>query len=199
MADLVLDPETHTYRLDGKPLLSVSEILRSAGIAPASEFTNRKIEYAKDLGTYVHQACALDDRGELDEDSLDEAIRPYLAAWRAFREQERPEWLAIEQPLASECGNWAGTPDRVALFPEHETTRHIVEIKSGEMKKWHRIQAQGYLELIGEAIEGWRTLVYLKADGTFMIEHWAPSHTHLDVWAAAVVIATWKRQRESTP
>ena len=193
--DTLTCDESHVYRLGSKRrLMGVTEILRSAGICPASDYTNDMIEHSKKLGEYVHLACAMDDRGELDEDTLDDAIRPYLTAWRAWK-LARPDltsWIEIETPIHDET--WAGTPDRIS---EYGTSRSIIEIKTGEPKKWHRIQAQAYAVLSGYGSDAWRVLVYLNADGTYDEEHWAPDETHLAVWQSAVTIAHWKRERES--
>lgn len=81
------DADSHTYTLNGEVLDSVTSILK-----PLSELAYRNVsalvlERAAQLGTAVHAVIELDIKGTLDEDSLDDVLRPYLASWRQFRAQ----------------------------------------------------------------------------------------------------------------
>lgn len=188
MPQLLLDPETHTYTLDGKKIMGVTEVLESAGIKPKSEYRNGAIDHALLLGNYVHQATALDDRGVLDDTSLDEQLLPYLTAWRKWKSEYQPRFYSIEESIATD--GCAGTPDRVAVVDDR---RGVIELKTGNAEKWHRIQAEFYRQMV-EVDD--RHLVYLHEDGTYTYELWLPDVRHAEVRNAALVVATWKRTRE---
>lgn len=195
MPTLTLDPDTHVYRLDGKRLMGVTEILKSSGLAPASEFRNGSIDHAMLLGEYVHQATALYDRGELDMDSLDDAIEPYLLAWVQFTVDYKTDWKLIEYTAYHTGLFYAGTLDRAGLVTSEIGTRScVVDIKTGEPKKWHAAQVEAYRAL--DPQWAYRMVVYLKPDGTYEAV-WQNSGELPELWRAAVLIAQWKRRRES--
>ena len=80
---LVFDEATHTGKVNGESLLSVTTILRKARMTP--EFYNFIDPWYLARGTYVHLATELYDRGRLDEDTVDPEITPYLDAYKVFR------------------------------------------------------------------------------------------------------------------
>ena len=123
---LTFDPILHEYRDNGRLVPSVTQIL-----APLSnfEFVNPEVmRAAQDFGTAVHRACELDDLGQLDDDTLDEALTPYLLGWRKFSVEAGVHWEGIENRVHSQSMGYAGTLDRVGLV---DGMRAIVDIKSG--------------------------------------------------------------------
>src|SRR3990167_5252355 len=181
------DAETHQYWLDDEELPPVSSILVDAGLAPKFSYRNSKIDYARDLGTYVHAACALWDRLELDEDVLDPAIVPYLAGWRAFCQKHACRWRLIEDADYHATLGYAGIVDRCGQVG-FET--FVVEIKTGQPAEWHGIQLSAYLPLTGETDAGLMA-VYLHADGTYN-EVVYPNR--FEVFEAALTVARWKKE-----
>ena len=56
MADFTFDPETHTYYLDGKPLISVTQLLKKHGLAPDYVHVSEEtMEKAADRGKLIHK------------------------------------------------------------------------------------------------------------------------------------------------
>lgn len=105
------DEAAHEYRLDGKRLPSVTQILRP--LAPDfSAIPPAILERKRALGTAVHLACELDDLGELDESSLDEEVAGYLAGWRKFKADQCVTVLLNEKRLYHPRLGYAGTLDR---------------------------------------------------------------------------------------
>jgi hypothetical protein len=105
------DADSHTYTLDGQRLPSVTEVLK-----PLSDIEYRCVdkavmERAATLGKAVHKLIELDLGAELDEDGLDDALRPYLAQWRAFRALSGFDALLSEQAVHSAKYGYAGTLD----------------------------------------------------------------------------------------
>ena len=153
------DPETHQYTIDGRPVPSVTTVLKEAGIIDASFYT----PFAAERGTFVHQACALYDKDELDMQTLDPALSPYVKAWAKFRRQINVEMSVIEHPYYSPQYGFAGTIDRAWV----EDARFVVcDIKSGAMPKWLPLQLAGYSILI-DAYSGMG--VQLKDNGTYSV------------------------------
>ncbi len=75
---LEFDEKNHIYRLNGRKLVSVTDALSLVDDRP-------KDPYYLQRGRFIHSACDLWDREELDEDSIDPAISPRLEAWKSFR------------------------------------------------------------------------------------------------------------------
>ena len=84
MSSDTFDPATHSYYRDGARIPGVTEVLREAGMLTDHSRTD---PFYAERGTLVHEAIALDLRGELDEESVDQEIRPYLESARmAYRQ-----------------------------------------------------------------------------------------------------------------
>lgn len=114
MSDFTFDAPTHTYRVDGHMVPHVTGIIAAVesfyGVPPAT------LEFASERGRAVHLACELLDQNDLDESSIDPEVAPYLAAYRAFIEDAKPEWSAIEKPVYCVRYRYAGTLDRVGIL-----------------------------------------------------------------------------------
>lgn len=190
---LTFDAATHTYELGGEVLPSVTQILKDVGLIDTSGpwFT----EWHRERGTHVHRALELHDRGELDEASLDPALRPYLDAWRACLDVLKPETVHIEKPLASHAYGFAGMIDRVWRMDDGRGC--IVDIKQWNAERWHGFQTAAYQALYNVQIDTplqsfGRMAVHLNADGKWRVER----HTNVrdwDVFDAALRIYRAKR------
>ena len=108
---LQFDDATHTYRLDGRVIPSVTQILKQ--VVDFSMVPPDVLERKCALGSALHMAIALDHEGDLDEDSVDPAVRPYLDGWRKFvADMGRALVIhAAEVPMASKRYGYGVTPD----------------------------------------------------------------------------------------
>lgn len=116
--------EGHRYTLNGTSLESVTGILAAEGFIDTAFFT----EYGRQRGSFIHLARHLDDSGELDEQSIDPEIAPYLEAWRRFK---RESGFVVEQsevPMACASLRYAGKPDAIGHFPTGTLKRGAVEL-----------------------------------------------------------------------
>ena len=166
-------------------MLRVSEVLAIAGLTDPSFFTDRGSE----RGTAAHATCALDDIGDLDETSVDPIVAPYLAAWRKFRSEMKPEILAVEEPVESVAmGFCTGGIDRRVMLDGRET---ILDIKTGSPLPEHAIQLAAYCLLFPRIMA--RGCVYLRDDGSYQIRMF---HDRKDfaVFKAALTVAAWKKE-----
>lgn len=170
---LHFDPDSHTYTLDGKVLPSVTQILRPLEADALARIPAGVLEWKRALGSAVHLACELDDKNELDADSLDDRIRPYLEGWRAFRHEHGLQILCNEQPMATRFGRFAGTVDRYGLL--HDGGRigaAVIDIKTRvDLPDAIGPQLVGYARLLRDnglcKDEPLRMAVQLKPDGTY--------------------------------
>jgi hypothetical protein len=154
------DEATHTYTIGGKPVPSVTGVLKEAGLIDTTWYSPE----AAQRGTFVHQACALYDRDELDVDALDPQLSPYLEAWVKFRQQSQVALAIIEQPFYSLEHGFAGTVDRAWLDGKHFV---VCDIKSGPLPKWLPLQLAGYSILIN-AFSGMG--IELRKNGTYSVQ-----------------------------
>ncbi len=165
---LSFDAESHTYYLDGVKIPSVTQVIRSAGLSDYSHVDPAHLADLAERGTYVHEATELLDRGELDDDSIAADAAPYLAGYRSFLRDVTPDYILIEERLASIKHRYAGTIDRLAKIGGR---LRVLDIKTGTGAEWHKIQLAAYAVLLREAghkpMHG--TNLYLHAAGTYTI------------------------------
>lgn len=142
------DEETHEYRVDGRVVPSVTEILTGAGLAEnrfsgGREIDPEVLENAAERGAFAHRAIELDCAGELDEDSLDDEIFAYVEAWRDFVADTGFLPVANEISFYNSIGDYCGTFDMVGYLGEELT---VVDLKTGSigLKPWHKYQLAAY-------------------------------------------------------
>ena len=111
-AQLEFNSDAHEYHLDGRRLVSVTQIIRT--VLPAFQAN----EYYLQRGRALHHATALLDDGKLDWSTVDEAILGRTRAWQKFRRDYPASTVAIEQKLVSKRYRFAGTADRVLFADE---------------------------------------------------------------------------------
>lgn len=136
---LVFDPGPHLYTLDGVHYPSITQIIYGVGLIDFSMVRAEILASAAEMGKAVHAATHYDDDGDLDIDSLDANLRPYLEAWRAFRQGFNP------------------------------TSPAIVEIKTGsQVYPWTGLQLAAQA-ILADLPTARRLAVRLKPDGRFVI------------------------------
>lgn len=180
--NLTFDDATHTYRTDGRVIPSVTEILRAEGFIDTAWFT----DYGRERGKLAHLAIHLHDAGELDEDSLDPVLRPYLDAWKRFVEATGCIILESEQACVDSLKRYAGTPDKIVLLDGKPT---LLDIKTGAVSPWVRLQLCAYCE--AKTIYR-RAAVQLTDDGTYKLHHYT-DRQDFGVWQAVLAVYWWKR------
>lgn len=187
------EKERHLYKIDGKPVPSVSRIIMSAGLADFGNVEKSVLERAGNFGTAVHRACELNDQDNLDHDSLSEHLVPYLIAWQNFISDTGFVSMESEKPIASKKWGFAGTPDRVGILKK---LLAIVDIKTNAvMRPECALQTAGYKigyeEMTGQKIKK-RLAVHLKPDGKYSL-HIYPNPIDEAVFLSAVNIYRWKQ------
>lgn len=105
------DAETHTYRLRGVPVPGVTAAMVPLTHGSFYGIAADVLAAASLLGRQVHACIEQDIRGELDDDAMLDAWRPYVAQWRKFRAVSGFEPILSESIVYSERDGYAGTLD----------------------------------------------------------------------------------------
>lgn len=188
---LEFDAPSHTYRLDGAMVPSVTQVIAPirddfAGVPPDV------LERKRQLGTAVHLACELDDEGELDEATLDETLVPYLGAWRKFRSETGFVVVLNEQQLGDPVLRFAGTVDR---FGTIDGTQWLIDLKtSASLSAAFGVQLAGYQRLLGFTKDDApvrRAAVQLRDDGSYRLQEYK-NPNDWPAFMACLQIFNWK-------
>lgn len=192
------DEAAHEYRLDGKRLPSVTQILKL--IAPDySQIPPAVLERKRALGQAGHLACELDDLGELDESTLDEEVAGYLAGWRRFKAENGVEVLMNEQRLYHPRLGYAGTLDRLLRM---RSAPWLVDLKTAvEPHPIYGPQTAAYVELLDAQPDGRlpngtrRASLHLDGDGCYRL-HECNNPNDLPAFMACLSIHRWKESNQ---
>lgn len=186
---LTFDEATHTYRLDGVVIPSTTQVLSLAGLVDLSQIDPARLAAASRRGSAVHLATEYDDLGDLDEASVTDEVRPYLAAWRRFRADAGFVPELIEHRVVHVGHRYAGTIDRVGVLKRR---REIVDLKSGTTQPTHGLQLAAYDMALTDPDEPrGRMTVQLRRDGTYRVHRYDNPHDRATFIACARV-AHWK-------
>jgi hypothetical protein len=171
-------------------MIRVTELLAEAGLIDRTWFS----EEGALRGQYVHQACHYYDMGELDEDSLDPVLIPYVEGWKKFREDTGVMILRCEERIDDNRLGVTGMPDRVVDWPG--VGYAVIDIKSGSLQPWTAIQLAAYRLLI---VENWKPMVgpkrfavNLPGDGTYKVKEYK-DRADEGIFLAALAIHNWKK------
>ena len=184
---ITFEAERHEYR-DAKGVLvpSVTSILKAAGLVDDRYYT----DFGRERGSAVHEATALYDRDDLDEDSIDPRIAGYLAAWRSFRVTSGFVPDSIEQIVYHQTHRYAGTFDRTGRIGERKL---IVDIKTGPMLPVTGLQLAAYQQCVVGLPD--RIGVEIRADGTFRVTEFK-DRLDWQVFQSALAVAKWKENKK---
>jgi hypothetical protein len=167
---LTFDPERHEYTLGGRVLPNVTRVLD-----PLAQFGGASpevLEYARERGRRVHEACEADDLGTLVESTVDLETAMYLEGYRKFKRENPHSWDGIEERVYHPVHQYAGTLDRRGSIGG---CRALVDIKSGAKQRTTALQTAAYLKAAfagtwGEAQFYQRFALYLHDDGTYTLD-----------------------------
>lgn len=193
MISLTFDAEKHEYRMEGKVVPSVTQLL-----APLYSWDNINPEVLRakaELGTAVHYACELDNKGVLDESTVHEKVEPYLAAWRLFKREMRPEILMNEQRLGHPVRGYAGTLD---LKLRMTGSLWLIDLKSSvALYPQVGVQLAAYLDLLRANYPELRSKVIhrgalqLKPDGKYKLGTFTDS-SDLTTFYGLLAVHHWR-------
>ena len=187
---LEFNSETHTYRLDGIKIPSVTQILQGAGLSDFSKVNPELLKRAQSFGTAAHLACQLYDENRLDIKSLDIALEPRLESWILFkRDFGITEFKEIEKQVYSIKYQYAGCLDRLTMDDA------LIEIKTcTTIPKTTGLQLMGYQIAREEMskIKIKRRLCVQLLDGTYKMEEYK-DRTDFRVFTSCLSIVNWQK------
>jgi len=194
---LTFDEASHTYRWDGQPIPGVTQVL-----APLTDFSAVPLDIlaaASAFGVAIHKATELDDEGALDEAVLDDALRPYLAAWRKFVHEHEASWSHIECRLFHPTLRYAGTADRIGLVDgeltvvDIKTTAKLYPAVGPQLAAYRRAAVDGLKLPVMQ-----RASVRLMADGNYDF-HVHTGAEDLSVFVSLLTVRNWCRRHNIRP
>ncbi len=186
---LTFDEASHTYRLAGSPVPGVTSIL--APLVNLAGIPRDVLDAKRQLGQDVHYACQLLDEDDLDEDSVEERIEPYVQAYRRFKADTGAQVLLNEHQVAEPTLRYAGTLDRVLLISGQ---RWLVDLKTCISTPLAvGPQTAAYLRALRDPAVTHRGALRLRPDGTYRLD----SLTGADDWSTFLACLTLHRFKET--
>lgn len=190
-------PLTHTYTWNGVPVPSVTQALCEAGIVDTQWYT----EYAARRGSEVHKAIHFYNDGDLDEESLDPVIVPYIEAYKCFLRDTGAKIISHERMVFNEIYHYAGTYD---VIMDISGKFYAVDFKTGCLQDWVGLQLAGYeLVLANEYqwIDGRMGLQLKPQEETSRSKPYKfREYKDMDdyqIFKNAVSISHWKRRKKA--
>jgi hypothetical protein len=195
---LTFDKKSHTYRLDGTVLPSVSEAIRDVGLVDYSGIDQDVLDRKARLGTLVHLACEKFDKGTIKEEGIPGDVSPYYEAYKKFRKDSDFKPRLVEQRMVINLSGLkvGATLDREGWMAGSPV---VLDLKcSVEIKRWVGVQLAAYA--IGakqypcpprEPYK--RVALQLKKDGTYKV-HIFESITDEKAFAWSVGLWYWKKE-----
>lgn len=191
---ITLEPVEHRYYKDGV-IIDAPSITQICGIFGKS-YDGVDPWYAA-RGTAVHAGCALMNEGNLDWDSVDPEIEPYLRSYEKFLLTSTCKPISWEIPLYSETHGYCGTYD---LLCESKTEQMmLLDIKTAKS-----VDPITEIQLMGQEIlcveNGIETIsnrgyLQLMSDGTEAKKKFYERNTTL--FLAALELYKWKTKKKA--
>lgn len=167
---LAFNAADHTYHFDGVRVPGVTQVLEPLQFLDGIPWETLKA--AGDLGQHVHQATDLFDRGELDWNTLDTNLVPYVSAWAKLLEETGAVVISSEQRVYHSKLKYAGMLDGRVLMPGQSLpcvldrkTSAIVHATVGPQTAAYREAAHA----MGLPVSSTRYCAHLRRDGTYRL------------------------------
>lgn len=188
---LTFEKDTHTYRLDGVVVPSVTQILKEFGLVDFSGIDPDVLKKAADRGTYVHKCCELIFHNDLDIDAIDPEAVPYVQAFQKFLAEQCGhdgfKIIEMEKAIFHPFLRYAGTLD---ILAERFKEPWIIDIKTGAPQISYALQTAAY-ENCFPAVHK-RACLYLSRDGKYRLHPYTDGND-VRIWQSCVSLYWWKR------
>lgn len=143
----------------------VTTILGATGIADFSKIRNA--DYYLQRGSDVHMVCESIDRGEPDY-WTETDLEGYANAWKRFKDETCFTPELIEHPVYHEVRRYQGRLDRTGFF-EGAERRCLLDMKSGIVADWVRLQTAAYSACLERPETIARYGLQLRKDGSYKL------------------------------
>lgn len=179
------DPESHTYRIDGRPVPSVTEVL--ADVIPGWQAG----EWYLQRGRAVHACAALVAQGE--EFDHDPRIEGQVSAVRKFLRDTGYFPELIERPVFSRMYRYGGTLDLVV----RESSRLLIIDYKATLTEAVPIQMAAYIHALWETCRvkvRYGLGVQLGEDGQYKCSEIQDLRRHKSEWLALLTAFNVRRR-----
>jgi len=139
--EVLFNEATHTYTCGGEVIPSVTQIISSVDGNNWGDINADVMAKAQQRGTAVHSITEYHDKGVLDGETVDPALRGYYDAYLAFLSDCKPIWDLIEYRICNLDLGYAGTLDRAGTMNNKPV---ILDVKTGAKSKWTGVQLSAY-------------------------------------------------------
>lgn len=191
------DEALHRYTLNGRPLISVTQVLKMAGFYRNLEKVPQHVlDVANARGTDAHLATELYDNRKLDITTVRADVMPYLNSWIAFLRHTNAQVLHAEVRGYSKKWGFAFTLDRLLWMGGK---LWLIDLKcTFEISPATAIQTGGYKigveEYLGIKVER-RGCVQLQNDGSLAkLEPYEDKNDEA-IFLQALNVARWQIQK----
>ena len=159
----------HQYKVDGKVVPSVTEILEHITAVGYGKVNPSILEEAKERGTAVHELTEAIDLG-FPPEYIDPALEGYAVAYLKFLEDYDVEWDYIEHRFYEPKMGFCGTIDRVGKIDGEDAVLDIKTTSSPSVDQKIAVVCQtsayGYA-VFPDRTDFRRYALYLHKDGTY--------------------------------
>lgn len=154
------------YRVNGKRVPSVTEILSIEGFVVFPRVPARLLEAAANRGRLAHAVTAKMDLGDFVGSYPPEA-EPYVKAYEKFRADSNFHPELVEHVIVNPRHRYAGTLDRVGLL---NGRRVLIDLKcTAQCQKSVGMQLSAYELSLEEPVEA-RFTLRLLSDGNYRLD-----------------------------
>ena len=166
---LDFDEKSHTYKLNGVALPSVTTIMKPLSDNKYSTVRADVLQNAASKGSIVHNA--IENYLKFGIEDISEEHKPYYLAFLEFLSDKQPTILVTESKVYHKFLRYAGTVDLICIIDgevyliDYKTTAVLLEMLT-------RVQLEAY----AKAIESHdfkvdkKAILHLKKDGTYRLE-----------------------------
>ena len=139
------EDSTHTYRLDGRVIPSVSKIMEPLSSAVYGGVNPSVLASAAYRGTVIHEA--IENYITFGEEVIDREYAGYFDAFRDWHDKYSPKAILIEERMYHPMLFYAGTLDLVCQIGEDLC---LVDYKSSSkaIDKNYRVQLEAYRKML---------------------------------------------------
>lgn len=179
-AGLTFDEKAHEYYFDGRNVPGISKILKKLGLTKSYAGVN---DYYRQRGVFAHEAIELDLQGDLDFDTLDPALKPFVTAWRAFVAKHGYKAILTERMLYSPTEDYACRLDHFGIVDDLLTVFDVKCTNSSDPGADWQVCGQAFVVAENYVIPQRQAVLELHGDGTFEPIF---SPVDLEIWPAVM-------------
>ena len=183
---LDFDERSHTYKLNGLVIPSVTTLMNLLSKAEYDGVREGVLENAANRGTAVHNA--IENYINFGIEDISEELNPYFLAFLRFLSDKQPNILATEKKVYHKFLRYAGTVDFIC---EIDGKVYLIDFKTTAvlMKMLTEVQLEAYKKAIeshGLRIDA-KAVLHLKKDGTYRFE---PQENDGECWGVFGALLT---------